>query len=138
VRCAVSSVITLVLLRLGQGCGVRDDGIVAVITRRHRGSGFFRNRGIGSRLDRQFVLGANVAMVDTQASVMSDADEGAGARDLRRIIGERTRFETLERPLQLAKPVVDLVRQFLDAGVFLRQAVVFILHGVALAHFVGG
>ena len=80
--------------------------------------------------DRRLVLGPDIAAIDAKRAVGVDADEDAGAGDLGRIVDDRPIVEGGERRLDLAEPLVDLVRQFvgvlilrLELGVFGLQRV---------------
>ena len=58
------------------------------------------------------VLRSDVTTLDPQPAVMAEANEGACAGDLGRIVAQRAVRQLLERCLDLAEPVVDRLRQF--------------------------
>ena len=62
-------------------------------------------------LDRRLVLRPHKATLDQERAVAVDADEGARAGDLGRIIDVRPLVERGQRLLDLAETRIDLVRQ---------------------------
>jgi hypothetical protein len=110
-------------LRLGRGAADRDDGPLDTAVR-PVGGGCIAASPV-DRLDWRLVLGTDVATLNAQVAIGVDADEHAGASDLCRIVGDGPLVEWFQRGLDLSKPPVDLVREFVRVGVFLLEAVVF-------------
>ncbi len=78
------------------------------------------------RLDgRRFILRSDVAAINQQSAFGPDADEDTGAGDLGWSIDDRAILEGRERRLDLAEPLVDFVREFIDALVFGFELSVF-------------
>ena len=69
------------------------------------------------------VLATDVAALDPEIAVGADADEDAGIGHDGRIVSGGPLVEGFEQRLDFAKPRVDLVRQFVGAGVGLLQSV---------------
>jgi hypothetical protein len=79
-----------------------------------------RGSGIAVRLRlqcRRLAFRTDVAAIDRQRALRVDADEDAGARNVSRRIGHRTIVERGERVLDLAQPLIHLVRQFASLGI---------------------
>lgn len=110
----------LVLLGLGFDvqAGNGDDG---ALDRRSAAAVHCARLAVGSRVRlivvvllghlRRLVLGTHEAALDLQPSRAVDADEGTRAAGLGRIERRRTRVEHVERRLDLAEPLIDIVRQ---------------------------
>jgi hypothetical protein len=69
------------------------------------------------------VLGTDVAALDAQIAIGIDADEDAGIGRCGRIVDRGPLVERFESGLDLAKPRVSLLRQFVVAGVGLLKLV---------------
>ncbi len=69
--------------------------------------------------DWSFILGANIATIDLELAVVSDADKHPGPGDVGRIEDVRSRLERLKRGFDLAEALVDLVGQFV--GIFVLR-----------------
>ena len=78
----------------------------------------------------RLVLGPDIAAIDAKAAVFVDADERAGARDVGRLEPNRAILEFRERRLDLAHPLIHLVRQFVGVGVLGFEPVMFRFQGV--------
>ena len=68
------------------------------------------------RLDGRFVLRADIAAIDDQLAVGVERDEDAGDGDFGRVVADGTIVEFLQRRLDLAEPLIDLVRQFVGVS----------------------
>ena len=98
--------------------------------------GFAGAIGIGLVADAAFgiasgrlVLGPDIAAIHAKAAVFIDADERAGARDVGRLEPDRAILEFHERGLDLAHPLIHLVRQFVGVGVLGFEPVMFRVQG---------
>ena len=78
----------------------------------------------------RLVLGPDIAAIDAKAAVFIDADERAGACDVGRLEPDRAILEFHERGLDLAHPLIHLVRQFVGVGVLGFEPVMFRVQGV--------
>ncbi len=67
---------------------------------------------------------SDIAALDAQSAIGIDADEDAGAGDLGGIVDHRASIEGLQRRLDLAEPLIDLVGELLGLGVFRLQPVI--------------
>ena len=75
--------------------------------------------------DGRFILGADIAALDTQAAVMADADEDAGHGDFIRLEADGTLLQGFHRRFDLAEPGVDIFRELLGVGVIVLKLIVF-------------
>jgi hypothetical protein len=116
-------------LRLGRITAADGDNGALDRTVRLAGSGGVSIAPL-DRLGRRLVLRTDIAALDPEVAVGVDADEYAGACDLGRIVDDSPCFERGERGLDLAEPLVHLVRQFVGLRVFFLEPVVFGLQGV--------
>ena len=113
-------------LRLGSGRSADgDDG--ALDRRRRFGRDVAVRRAVAAsgRLNRRFILGPDEATIDAQGAFAVDADEDAGAGDLRGIVADRAILEGSHGRLDLAEPLVDLVGQLVGLGVLLLEGLLF-------------
>ncbi len=76
-------------------------------------------------IHRGFVFGPDEAALDLQRPVGVEADEHSGTPDLGRVEPQRSIVEGRDGGLQLAKTLVDLLRQFVGAVILLVQRVEF-------------
>ena len=79
-----------------------------------------------------FVLGTDPAAIDDKGAVLVDSDEGTGDGDLGGVIDSRTAFEDVELLLDLAEPVVDVVRQLVVLGIFSLETLLLLAQLLAL------
>ena len=112
-----------VLLGLRRGFAAATVRIVDIVTGRRSFACCVALGGIRFRLDRHFILGPDITTIDAQAAVACDADEDARTGDFLGIEGERPFLEGLKRGLQLAEPLVDLVRKLIGAFTLLDQTI---------------
>jgi hypothetical protein len=75
------------------------------------------------RLERRLILSTYIAPLDPEIAVAVDANEHAGAGNLGGIIDKRTSVECLQRGLELADSLVDLLRQLVGLGIFLLELI---------------
>ena len=125
-----------VLLQFGHRL-VRDDFNSRRIEARHGGARCLVFCCIAVRLDRQFVLGTDIAALDTQAAIRCDADEGAGAFDLGPVEHDGSGLESLQRCFKLRQALVDLVGQVVGVLVFRGPAIELCLDSVARRFLLG-
>jgi hypothetical protein len=82
---------------------------------------------LGGRL----VLRTDITALDLEIAVVVDADEYACARDLDRIVDHGTLVKSLERGLDFAQPLVDLLGQFVDVDILLLEPIELSAQGLA-------
>lgn len=75
------------------------------------------------RRDGDFVFGPDIAAFDPQGARPVDADKGAGARNLSRVVNDRPLLEGGQRGLDLGNALIDLLRDFVRLDVSLLQLV---------------
>ena len=83
------------------------------------------------RCRRHLVLGTDIAPVGNQRSIGIDGDENAGDRHFSRLIVHGTAVQRLQGGLDLAKPLIDLVGQFVSVLVLFGEAIEFGLQSCA-------
>jgi hypothetical protein len=92
-------------------------------------SSWFGGRRIMSisfgRLRWRLVLRIDVAAVDAELASAVNADERAGACDIRRVVNDRMPFERDERRFDLVEPLVHVIRQLVGIGVIGFETVEF-------------
>src|SRR5579883_3634033 len=84
------------------------------------------------------VLRPNVAAIDRKSALAVDADEGTGSCDLGGIVGHWPVVESGQLRLDLAQPLVYVVRQFVSVVVFGLESGVFGIQGVDGGQLVSG
>ena len=93
---------------------------------------------VGLTLDGRLVLGTDIAALDGQSARAVDADKGASARDLGRIVEGRPVLEGGDRRLDLLEPQIDRLRQVLAIVMLGVEPVQFLGQGLIGGLFVGG
>ena len=73
----------------------------------------------------RFVLGANIAALNFQPTLIIDADKNPGARHVGRIIDRKALVDRGDRLFEFAKAPIDLFGEFLHAFIFVRERPVF-------------
>ena len=121
----------IVFLGLRCRLDVHSEVIVLMLRARRDGTHAVFELGIDFWLNRPFVFGADIAALDAQVARSVDADEGAGARDLRGIEDHRPIVEARERRLELPEPFVHLFGQFVGIVISFLQPVELGLERVA-------
>ena len=116
--------------------GLAADGNNRALDGRHIGLVAIESLAVGLGLG--LILGADITAVDRQRAVGVEADEGAGDRDIGRIVADRAVIESVQSLFDLTETLIDCVRQLVSLGIFRFDPVIFLAQRFAGRAFLVG